>query len=147
MCEVDVQLTRDGIAIVIHDETVNRTTNGVGAVAAMSLAELRALDAGIRFGAAFAGTRVPTLEEVLTLAKGRCALNVELKSADVEREGCRLLRAHGAISETIVSSFDWDALAAARGLGASLPLGVLADKPPDALLAAAALLAPPRFTH
>jgi glycerophosphoryl diester phosphodiesterase len=140
MCELDVQLSRDGIAIVIHDETVNRTTNGVGAVAAMSLAELRALDAGIRFGAGFAGTRVPTLEEVLTLVKGRCALNVELKSADVEREVCRLLRAHGAISETIVSSFDWDALAAARRLEPALRLGVVADKRPDAMLAAAARL-------
>ncbi len=123
MCELDVQLTRDGAAVVIHDETVDRTTNGTGAVAAMSLAEIRRLDAGVKFGARFAGTRIPTLEEVLTLVRGRCALNVELKSAGVEREVCRLLRAHEALSSTtIVSSFDWDALArgAAPGAGAAV---------------------------
>jgi glycerophosphoryl diester phosphodiesterase len=140
MCELDVQLSRDGIAVVIHDDTVDRTTNGVGAVAAMSMAEIRALDAGIRCGARFAGTRVPTLEEVLTLAAGRCALNVELKSADVEREVCRLLRAHGVLAETLVSSFDWNALAAARRLEPSLPLGVLAGGRVDAMFETAVRL-------
>jgi len=133
MCELDAQLTRDGAAIVIHDETVDRTTNGTGAVAAMSLAEIRRLDAGVTFGARFAGTLVPTLQEVLTLVRGRCALNVELKSAGVEREVCRLLREHEALSSTLVSSFDWDALAQARRLEPALRLSVLADRSPDAM--------------
>jgi glycerophosphoryl diester phosphodiesterase len=140
MCELDVQLTADGVAVVIHDETVDRTTDGRGAVAAMTLAEIRPLDAGRKFGAAFAGARVPTLEEVLILAQGRCGLNVELKGAGVEREVCRLLRAHGAIADTIVSSFQWDALAAARKLEPALGLGVLADKGAGAMLEAAARL-------
>jgi glycerophosphoryl diester phosphodiesterase len=140
MCELDVQLSADRVAVVIHDDTVDRTTNGHGAVAAMTLAQLQPLDAGRRFGPAFAGARIPTLEEVLVLAQGRCALNVELKGAGVEAEVCRLLRAHGALSDTIVSSFDWDALAAARKLEPALGLGVLADKRADAMLAAAAAL-------
>ena len=140
MCELDVQLSADGVAMVIHDDTVDRTTDGKGAVSSMSLAELRRLDAGCKFGAAFAGARIPTLDEVLNLAKGRCALNVELKGAGVESEVCRLVRAHHAFADTIVSSFDWDSLAAARKLEPALRLGVLADRRADAALQAAAHL-------
>ena len=121
--------------MVIHDETVDRTTDATGPVAAMNLAQIRLLDAGVKFGAAFIGTRIPTLEEVMTLVKGRCALNVELKSPGVEREVCRLWRAHGDINDTIVSSFDWDALASARRLEPDLRLGVLADRNLDAMFA------------
>jgi glycerophosphoryl diester phosphodiesterase len=138
MCELDVQLTADAAVVVIHDETVNRTTNGAGAVSAMTLAEIRRLDAGHKFGAGFAGARVPALEEVLELVKGRCRLNVELKSPGVEREVYRLLRAHGAIAGTIVSSFDWDALAAVRRLEPALSIGVLADRGAEAMFEAAA---------
>jgi glycerophosphoryl diester phosphodiesterase len=137
MCELDVQLTADGVAVVIHDETIDRTTDGRGKVAAMSLAEIRSVDAGGKFGSAFAGARIPTLEEVLELAQGRCALNVELKGAGVEREVCRLVRAHQAIADTIVSSFQWDALAAARELEPELRMGVLVDQEADAMLEAA----------
>ena len=106
----------------------------------MTLAQLRCLDAGRRFGASFAGTRVPTLEEVVELAGGRCALNVELKGAGVQDEVCRVLREHGAIGDTIVSSFDWNALAAARKIEPGLRIGVLADRRCDAMLEAAAQL-------
>jgi glycerophosphoryl diester phosphodiesterase len=140
MCELDAQLTRDGAVVVIHDETVDRTTNGRGAVAAMNLAEIQRLDAGVRFGARFAGTPVPTLEEVLSLVKGRCALNVELKSAGVEREVCRLLREHEALSSSLVSSFDWEALAQARRLEPAVRLGVLAARSTGAMLETAARL-------
>jgi glycerophosphoryl diester phosphodiesterase len=140
MCELDVQLTSDGVAVVIHDDTVDRTTEGRGAVASMSLAELRRFDAGRKFGPSFAGARIPTLEEVLDLTRGRCALNVELKGAGVESEVCRLLREHGAIGDTIVSSFDWNALAAARRIEPALGLGVLADRRADAMLEAAVRL-------
>ncbi len=134
MCELDVQLSADGVAVVIHDDTVDRTTDGRGAVASMTLAQLRRLDAGRRFGSRFTGARIPTLDEVFGLAKGRCALNVELKAAGAEREVCRLARAHGALAETIVSSFDWPALGAVRKLEPAMGIGVLADKNPDAML-------------
>lgn len=140
MCELDAQLSADGVAVVIHDDTVDRTTDGRGAVASMSLTELRRLDAGGRFGARFAGARIPTLDEVLDLAKGRCALNVELKAEGVEAEVCRLVRAHDALADTIVSSFDWDSLAAARRIEPALALGVLADRRADAMLEAASRL-------
>lgn len=65
--ETDVQLTADGFPVLLHDETVDRTTDGTGAIADLTLAQVRALDAGSWFGAEFAGTRVPQLGEFLDL--------------------------------------------------------------------------------
>jgi glycerophosphoryl diester phosphodiesterase len=79
LLELDVRLTRDGALAIIHDENVDRTTNGTGRVADLSWDEIRALDAGIRFGAAFSGERVPSLGEVLDWARGRAYLAVEVK--------------------------------------------------------------------
>src|SRR5579863_4458154 len=81
MCELDVQLTRDGALVVIHDDTVDRTTDGTGEVAELTLAELKLLDAGAKFknGAVKGkGERVPTLDEVFDVTAGKCGLNIEL---------------------------------------------------------------------
>ena len=67
--ETDLQLSRDARFVAIHDDTVNRTTNGQGAVHDLSLAELRRLDAGSWFSSSFTGERIPTLEEILEFAK------------------------------------------------------------------------------
>ncbi len=78
--ETDLQLTRDSRFVAIHDPTVNRTTNGQGKVHDMTLAELRRLDAGSWFGSAFAGERVPTLDEILEFSKKNDAVfYLELK--------------------------------------------------------------------
>lgn len=149
MCELDVQLTRDGVAVVMHDETVDRTTDGRGAVACLTLAEIRSLDAGIRFGRDAAGERVPTLEEVIELLGGRCALNVEIKDASAVAESCRLLRKNDLLQSAIVSSFAHPALTAARELSAEVRLGVLADREPQRMLdmavAIGAVAVHPRF--
>lgn len=150
MCELDVHLSRDGVPIVIHDERVDRTTDGRGAVAALSLAEIRALDAGVRFASGFAGTRVPTLDEVIDLCAGRCALNIEIKAAAAVGATCAAMRTGGALEQSLVSSFDWPVLQAARRLEPRLRIGVLADRAPAAMLAAAASLGAvavhPRYT-
>src|SRR2546427_7517969 len=67
--ETDLQLSRDAHFVAIHDTTVDRTTNGQGAVHDMTLADLRRLDAGSWFGSEFAGERIPTLEEILEFSK------------------------------------------------------------------------------
>lgn len=72
MVELDVHLCGSGELVVIHDETVDRTTDGTGEVAKMTLDEMRALDAG-------KGERIPTLQEVIDLATGRMDINIELK--------------------------------------------------------------------
>lgn len=77
--ECDVHLSADGCPVIIHDDRLERTTSGHGAVAALTLDELRHLDAGLWFGRQFAGERIPTLEEALEVCAGRAWLFVELK--------------------------------------------------------------------
>jgi glycerophosphoryl diester phosphodiesterase len=88
LVELDVQLTADGQVIVIHDVRVDRTTNGTGDVRQMQLSEVRALSAGhpSQFGADYAGERVPTLAEALSLMRGRARVMIELKTESVSRD-------------------------------------------------------------
>jgi len=80
VAEIDVRLTRDGQLVLMHDATLGRTTDGRGPVSALTLAEIRTLDAGRWFDRKFAGTRVPTLDEVLAWSRGRLGILVELKN-------------------------------------------------------------------
>jgi glycerophosphoryl diester phosphodiesterase len=137
MCELDVRLTSDGFLAVIHDDAVERTTNGRGAVTSFTLEALKRLDAGVKFAPEFAGERVPTLDEVFDLAAGRCELNIELKAAGVEPALCELIRTRRAEASTLVSSFDWDALARIRHMAPRVRVGLLASRWPARLLGAA----------
>ena len=80
MLELDIHLTKDHEAVVIHDGTLERTTNGQGKVPDFTLKELKKLDAGFRVGVEFSRERIPALKEVLQLAKGRIRVNIEIKS-------------------------------------------------------------------
>jgi glycerophosphoryl diester phosphodiesterase len=129
MCELDVQPTRDLALVVIHDDTVDRTTDGRGEVKGMTLAELKRLDAGVRFsGAAPPGEPIPTLDEVFAATAGQCALNIELKSGQVEKEVVALMRKWDALETSMVSSFDRGRLARMRELEDAVRIGVLAEK-------------------
>lgn len=77
--EIDVHLTSDRQVVLMHDRTLNRTTNGSGEVRRHSLADIRQLDAGRWFNPSFEGEKVPTLEEVLELIDGKCQLMIEVK--------------------------------------------------------------------
>jgi glycerophosphoryl diester phosphodiesterase len=77
--ELDLYLTKDDRLIIMHDSTVDRTTDGTGAISELTLAEIKALDAGGVFGEQFRGERVPTWEEALELVQGKVGLNVHLK--------------------------------------------------------------------
>jgi glycerophosphoryl diester phosphodiesterase len=144
ICEFDVRMTRDGEIVVIHDATVDRTTDGSGEVAAMSAAAIRRLDAGVRFGAEFRGEHVPTLAEVAgALARtgdGKCAMDVELKAHGLEERVCGVLRGCGAVESAIVSSFDWDQLKIVAAREPGLRLALLGEKAPASLLEAAAAM-------
>ena len=80
VAEIDVKMTKDGQLVLMHDATLDRTTDGHGPVSALTLAEIRTLDAGRWFDRKFAGTRVPTLDEVLAWSRGRLGILVELKN-------------------------------------------------------------------
>jgi glycerophosphoryl diester phosphodiesterase len=114
MLECDVQCSRDGTVVVMHDARVDRTTNGHGWVRCLTWRELKQLDAGGWFGAAFRGERVPTLEELLALTAGKVLLNIEIKRAILQARHIRCIAekvatlvAHAKLHQTVlVSSFD-----------------------------------------
>ena len=115
MIELDVTLTRDRKIVVIHDDTLDRTTTGKGPVRGHVLAEIKALDAGSWFDARFAAECVPELSEVIRLTAGRCMLNIEIKEsafeADypvdaIEHQVVKLVKTIGAMDRVIISSFD-----------------------------------------
>ena len=103
--ELDVRRTRDGQLVCLHDDTVNRTTDGTGKVAELSLRELRQLDAGKKFAPAFAGEKVPTLEEVFALLRDRKAaallVAVDLKVSDCEADVVTLAEKYGVLKQLV----------------------------------------------
>ncbi len=129
--ETDLQLSRDARFVAIHDDTVNRTTNGQGAVHDLTLAELRRLDAGSWFGSSFTGERIPTLEEILDFAKRHdVVFYLELKpggSWGGEHALIGALRESGEIARTVVISFDSSLVATVRRAEPTLMTGLLYD--------------------
>jgi glycerophosphoryl diester phosphodiesterase len=139
MFEYDVKLSKDDVLILLHDDDVDRTTDGHGPALGKTFAELSALDAGSWHSPAFAGQRIPTLEDVAryTLAQG-IASNVEIKpcpgrEADtgtaVALAVSRLWK--GATMPPLVSSFSEEALAAAHVAAPLLPRALLVEKIPS----------------
>jgi glycerophosphoryl diester phosphodiesterase len=115
MIELDVTLTKDRKVVVIHDDTLDRTTNGKGPVSGHALEEIKALDAGSWFDARFAEERVPELSEVIKLTAGRSMLNIEIKESAfeaicpvdaIEHQVVKLVKTSGAMDRVIISSFD-----------------------------------------
>lgn len=129
--ELDAKLSADGHAVVIHDATVDRTTDGHGRVRELPLAELRRLDAGAFMAGEFRGEKVPTLEEVFDLLGSRMYINVELTNYNTPRDHlvesvCMLVKKFGLQKRILFSSFYASNLSAARSLLPEVPRGLLA---------------------
>jgi glycerophosphoryl diester phosphodiesterase len=136
--ELDVHLTRDGRLAVIHDETLERTTNGHGLVKDHSLAELQALDGGAWFAPTYAGQRIPSLDEILAWARERgTVVDVEIKNAPIVYPGIEeavvaALDRQAMTERAIVISFDHAAVRRVKALEPRLATGVLyAGRPAD----------------
>lgn len=121
--EMDVRATRDGALVVMHDPTVDRTTDGRGAVSDLALADLKRLDAGYRWtadgGQTFPfrgqGVQVPTLEEVFArLTDARYVVEIKQDAPPVHEQLCGLIRTHNLTSRVLVASFRQSALGAFR---------------------------------
>ena len=127
--ETDLHLTRDAHFVAIHDETVDRTTNGKGAIHSMTLAEVRRLDAGSWFASEFMGERVPHLEEILEFArKNDVVFYLELKPSGFwggEHALIGALRNSSEIPRSVIISFDAAILAALRKIEPTLMTGLL----------------------
>jgi glycerophosphoryl diester phosphodiesterase len=107
--ETDIHRTRDGELVLTHDDRVDRTTNGQGLVSDLTLAEIKALDAGNWFGPSFAGQRIPSLDEFLARYAGRTPLlDLEIKAPDVEQQVVEAVKRHGAVGTAILKSFNFD---------------------------------------
>ena len=129
--EIDVHRSEDQL-IVIHDERLERTTNGIGSISEHPLEYLRSLDAG-------KGERIPLLREVLDLLNRRAGINIELKGTDTARLAAALLEeyvgSHGwSDDDFIVSSFDYAQLSLIRKLRPGTKIGVLTATEPEAAL-------------
>ncbi len=129
--ELDAKLTSDGRIIVIHDSTLNRTTNGSGKVSSTSLEEIRKLDAGAWFAEKFKGTRVPLLEEVFETVGKDKLINIELTNYSTPRDGltakvCELIKRHNNQGQIIFSSFFASNLKVAAQALPGTPRGLLA---------------------
>jgi glycerophosphoryl diester phosphodiesterase len=125
--ELDVHATSDGHLVVIHDDTVDRTTNGSGPVTGHTLAALAALDAGSWFHPKFAGERIPTFTDVLERYQGRAHIHTELKgrSADLSRRTVDLIRRLGMVKQVTITSFQKARLEETRAFAPELPTGWL----------------------
>jgi glycerophosphoryl diester phosphodiesterase len=116
--EFDVRRCGDGRLVVIHDDRVDRTTNGTGYVRDLAFDELRRLDAGF-------GEPIPLLAEILDQFGSRCLLNIELKDAGITHDVRSLVLERRLERHVIVSSFDWQEL---RQLTPEIPIGLLSSK-------------------
>lgn len=117
MIEFDLRLTRDKHVVILHDETVDRTTNGTGKVGDYSLSELKSLDAGGWFGKAFEGLKIPTLLELCNLLADypELLLNVEIKpganAVEVADRAVATLKEYGYLPRCVFTSFDANIIA------------------------------------
>ncbi|TDC46898.1 glycerophosphodiester phosphodiesterase [Jiangella ureilytica] len=127
--EVDVASSADGVPIILHDNTLDRTTDGTGALPSVTSDYIEGLDAGTWFSTAFSGQPVPTLLDVLALVKGRApVLLLEVKGPETRAELEVIvgqLRDEGLIEQTLLQSFDVNVLRDVRAIEPELRLGLL----------------------
>lgn len=125
--EFDVHFSADGQVVVIHDDIVDRTTNGSGAVASLTLAQLKRLDAGTWFASQFSRERIPTLEELLQRYRGRLHFHIEVKgqTEHLSERTIDLVRGHGWGHNVSITSFQKERLEEARSYAPELPSGWL----------------------
>jgi glycerophosphoryl diester phosphodiesterase len=138
--ECDVQRTLDGVPVLVNEPIVSPTTDGHGYVAQMTYADLLRLDAGSWFAPRFAGTRIPTLDQLFELVGRRAWLNIEIKSLTYDTDGIEALvadriRQHNMADRVLVSSFNPFALQRFRAILPDIPLAFVyaRESPPEVL--------------
>jgi glycerophosphoryl diester phosphodiesterase len=131
--EIDVQRSKDGELVVIHDTTVDRTTDGTGKVGDLTLEELRSLDAGSFKGEQFAGEKIPTFEEILDRYHGKIGILIELKAPElypgIEEAVAQELKERNLDKpqndKIIIQSFNFESMKKMDALLPKVPIGVL----------------------
>lgn len=118
MVEVDVRLSKDGYVVVIHDETVDRTTDGSGYVEKISLKKLKKLDAGL-------GEKIPTLEEIVDVIRGKAKLVVEIKKLGMEKKVVKIFEDKKVVEDVLITSFYHETLRKIKDLNRKIKVGVI----------------------
>ncbi len=130
--ELDVRQTKDGAIVLMHDKTVHRTTGVKGFVWDFTLSELKKLDAGSWFGEEFRGEPIPTLQEVIRLAKGRMKLNIEVKISENEpgiaQKVVDIVRSENFSKHCIITSFDMETINTFKRIAPDLKTGFIFEK-------------------
>jgi glycerophosphoryl diester phosphodiesterase len=122
--EIDLHCTADGALVLLHDDSVDRTTEGSGDVRTLTLAAVQRLDAGARWpDAAFRGEHVPTLEETLDLTRGKALLVIEIKQAAIEQAVAGCVRRLNATREVMVWTFQPEVVRTMRAVAPEIPCG------------------------
>jgi len=132
--EIDVHATADGHIVVLHDASLDRTTSGKGLVRQLTLEQVRKADAGSWWGEAFRGEKVPTLQEVLELARHRVLVLVEIKADGIAERTLQICADMRAEDQVVVQSFNPQTVHRIKlldpGMPASLLIGKLPASPP-----------------
>lgn len=127
--ELDVQMTKDGVVMLTHDTNLKRTTGKNANIYDLTYEEVRTLDAGSYMGAEFAGTQIPTLQEVMDLCKGRIRLNIEIKSSpqtpELAAETARLIVDNGWVNDCVVTSLDYNSLVEVKQIAPKIKCGYI----------------------
>ncbi len=129
--ELDVKLSADGHVVVMHDNTVDRTTNGIGPVKSLTLKELMKLDAGSKFPQKFEPQKIPTLEDVFEALGSKLFINIELTNYsspadELPDKVVAIVQKFHLESMILLSSFNYIALCRARSILHTVPIGLLA---------------------
>jgi len=132
--EFDVRVTKDGIPVVMHDETVERTTNGRGGVSEMTCSDLQQLDAGSWMDKRFSGLKVPTLQEAIATISAAAMPVIELKSALDAPVLEEILKRYGCLSKTVVISFEERWLGPIKRQNRDFRIGLLSEDWPVGLV-------------
>ena len=130
--ETDLRMTRDGVMVLMHDATVDRTTDGSGAVSELTWAEVRALDAASKFrdgSHAFGTQRVPRLDEFLDRYGARTRYRLEIKQRGVEDAALRAVRARSLMPYAVFTSFSLDSVKAVRRAAPEAQVAYLSNDP------------------
>lgn len=124
--EIDLRMTKDGHLVAIHDETVDRTTDGKGAVSSYTLEELQKLDAGVTFGEEFKGEKIPTIEEIIDQFDDSTKYYIETRLVDkqpiMEEKLINILSEKGVIDRVIIGSFSQTSLRKVHEIDSDIPL-------------------------
>ncbi|KAA9021614.1 glycerophosphodiester phosphodiesterase [Niallia endozanthoxylica] len=142
--EIDVQRSKDGKLVIIHDTKVNRTTNGEGYVKDLTYAELQNLDAGSWMGDEFDGAKIPSFEEVLDRYLGKIGILIEIKAPKlypgIEEDMAKILKGYHLDKvkneEIIIQSFHFESMKKMKRLLPYVPIGVLISKKENATVEA-----------